>query len=264
MSKRTIELKTVQAKAVKTLVELLKEVLPEANLEINPTGVKILSTDPSKTMLIHLKLDAEKFDNFICKEKKILGIDMIKFQKLIRTMSDNDSLTLYYEESESDEEKLGIQIQNGDKNKVATYKLKLMDIDENKFNIPPAQFDSIITMPSDEFQKVCRDLSVFAKLVEIKSIGKQLIFQCEGDFTEASIVMGEIGNGLTFNKPNNTSEIVQGFYDLKSLCLFTKCTNISPNIELYMKNDFPLVVQYQVGSLGSLKLGVAPKISDAK
>ena len=219
---RIIELRTVQSKAIKTLIELLKEILPEGNIEINSSGVKILATDPSKTMLIHLKLKADEFDYFMCKEKKILGIEMTKFQKLIKTMADNDTLTLFYEKSDKDEEKLGVQIANGDKNKVATYKMKLIDIDENKFNIPPAQFDSIITMPSDEFQKICRDLHVFSPLVEIKNIGKQLIFQCDGDFTEANIVMGEKSqdSGLTFLKNGEPTDVVQGFYDLKSLCLF--------------------------------------------
>jgi len=263
MHNRIIEIRTVQSKAFKTLIELLKEILPECNLEINSNGIKILATDPSKTMLVHLKLDKGNFDYFMCNQKKVLGVDMTKFQKLIRTMSDNDNLTLYYEESESDEEKLGIQISNGDKNKVANYKLKLIEIDDHKFNIPPAEFDSIITMPSDEFQKTCRDLAVLSKLVEIKNIGKQLIFQCEGDFADGQIVLGEMGNCLTFLKNSNTTDLVQGYYDLKSLCLFTKCTNVSPNIELYMKNDFPLILQYQIGSLGSLKLGVAPKIVES-
>ena len=56
---RIIELRTVQSKAIKTLIELLKEILPEGNIEINSSGIKILATDPSKTMLIHLKLKAE-------------------------------------------------------------------------------------------------------------------------------------------------------------------------------------------------------------
>ena len=177
-------------------------------------------------------------------------------------MADNDNLTLYFDESDAEEEKLGIQISNGDKNKVANFRMKLIDIDDDKFNIPPAEFASIITMPSDEFQKVCRDLSTLSKLIEVKNIGKQLIFKCDGEFTDAEIVMSEMCNGLTFLKNSNATDLVQGFYDLKSLCLFTKCTNISPNIEIYMKNDFPLVLQYQIGSLGSLKLGVAPKIVD--
>jgi proliferating cell nuclear antigen len=266
---RIIEIRTVQSKVIKTLVDLLREILPEGNIEINSGGVKILATDPSKTMLIHLKLEASKFDYFLCKEKKILGMDMNKFQKIMKTMSDNDTLTLFYEKSDHDEEKLGIEIANGDKNKLSIFKMKLMDIDENKFQVPPAEFDSIITMPSDEFQKICRDMHVFNTLVEIKNIGKQLIFNCTGgESADCTVIMSEIGSndnannekGLTFVKNAQPSDVVQGFYDLKSLTLFTKCTNVSNIIEIFMKNDFPLLLQYKIGTLGTLKLGIAPKI----
>ena len=29
-----------------------------------------------------------------------------------------------------------------------------------------------------------------------------------------------------------------------------------------MKNDFPIVIKFQVGSLGTLKLAIAPKLKD--
>jgi len=46
------------------------------------------------------------------------------------------------------------------------------------------------------------------------------------------------------------------------LNMFTKCTNLCNTIELYMKNDFPIVIQFQVGSVGVLKLAIAPKVKD--
>ena len=52
------------------------------------------------------------------------------------------------------------------------------------------------------------------------------------------------------------------YYNLKHLVMFTKCTNLCNTIELYMKNDFPIVIKFQVGSLGTLKLAIAPKLKD--
>ena len=70
---------------------------------------------------------------------------------------------------------------------------------------------------------------------------------------------GNDNNGLQFIK-NNTNSIIQGFYNLKYLVMFTKCTNLCNIIELYMKNDFPIVIKFKVGSLGTLKLAISPKI----
>jgi proliferating cell nuclear antigen len=55
------------------------------------------------------------------------------------------------------------------------------------------------------------------------------------------------------------SIIYRGEFDSKYLLQFTKCTNLSNVIELYLKNDYPLIVQYAVGSLGSIKLCLAPQ-----
>ena len=60
---------------------------------------------------------------------------------------------------------------------VTTYRLNLMDLNEEDLNLPPASFDSIITMPSVDFQKYCRDMHQFAEIVEIKSIGSCYIYR---------------------------------------------------------------------------------------
>jgi hypothetical protein len=52
--------------------------------------------------------------------------------------------------------------------------------------------------------------------------------------------------------------IVQGIFQLKNLFLFTKCTNLCASMELYLKNDAPLIIQYAVANLGSVKLVLAP------
>jgi len=45
---------------------------------------------------------------------------------------------------------------------------------------------------------------------------------------------------------------------LKHLVLFTKCTNLCPAIEIYLKNDYPLIIRYTVANLGEVKLVLAP------
>ena len=44
-----LELKTVQTNAIKVLIQALKEILTDANIEFNETGLKIVAMDSSKT-----------------------------------------------------------------------------------------------------------------------------------------------------------------------------------------------------------------------
>ena len=50
--------KTIQSNVIKTLGEALKEILTDANISFNKSGVKICAMDATQTVLVHLKLDA--------------------------------------------------------------------------------------------------------------------------------------------------------------------------------------------------------------
>ena len=257
MSNKIVEAKTVQTNAIKQCNEALKEILTDANIEWNEKGLKIITLDPSNTILVHLKLEKENFEYFHCEKRMFIGINVLNLFKLLRTLTNNDALTLYLEEG--NESKLGIKIENSEKNTMTKYMLNLMDLHEDNIQIPPAVFDSVITMPSVDFQKICRDMHNLAENIEIKSLENQLIFSCSGQFASQETSIGETNSGLSFVQNQNPDEIVQGIFALKHLVLFSKCTNLCNNIELYLKNDYPLILKYQVASLGSIKLCLAPK-----
>ena len=50
------EIKTVQSGAFRTLIEALKEILTEANLEFDPQGIKVMAVDETHTVLVYLRL----------------------------------------------------------------------------------------------------------------------------------------------------------------------------------------------------------------
>ena len=149
-----VEVKTIQSSVIRILIEALKEILTDVNIRFDENGITIMEMDSSHTVLASLKLDKDKFDYFHCEQTKIVGISMINLFKLIKSMTNSDTLTLYINSDEED--KLGIRFENSDKNSMTNYKLNLMDLNNDVFDVPPAVFSSIITMPSIDFQKICR------------------------------------------------------------------------------------------------------------
>jgi proliferating cell nuclear antigen len=252
------EIRTVQAGAFRTLVEALKEILTEANLEFDASGIKVMSVDETHTVLVYLRLYSDRFENYFCPSKHILGVNMIYLFKLIKTMGNNDSLTLYLPASNPN--KLGIRMENSDKSTVTNYFLKLFDTNVDEIQIPNLNFSNIIHMPSLDLQKICRDMNALGEKldVEITSSGTDLMFKCEGDFAEQETVMSENNNTMKVQKTGSASEVVQGVFQLKHLVLFTKCTSLCPSIEMYLKNDYPLILKYTVANLGDVKLVLAP------
>ena len=63
---------------------------------------------------------------------------------------------------------------------------------------------------------------------------------------------------MEFLVKQDNSKIIQGEFSLKNLSYFIKCTNLCNQIEIYLENDLPLVVKYNVASLGEIKLCLAP------
>ena len=76
--------------------------------------------DSSHTVLVHLKLTADNFEYYHCPNKKILGINMINFFKLIKTMGNSDTLTLYIDMMMK---VTGIKDKKSEKNSITKYKL---------------------------------------------------------------------------------------------------------------------------------------------
>jgi proliferating cell nuclear antigen PCNA len=254
-----LEVRTVQSAAFKTLVEAAKELLTDTCIEFDETGMKIVAMDTSHIVLVHLKLDASKFEYYQCKTKLVIGVNMINFHKLIKTLNSNDTLTLFVDENNFNQ--LGIKCENVEKNTRTTFKLNLLDLDNPKISVDPAEFNSVITLPSSDFQKICRDCFNIADQVEIKNINNQLIFACKGDFCSQETVLSDHDGINTITNKNN-GEIVQGVFSLKYLVLFTKCTNLCNTVELYLKNDYPLICKFLVASLGELKLCLSPTITN--
>jgi proliferating cell nuclear antigen len=261
------EIKTVQSGAFRTLIEALKEILTEANLEFDSNGIKVMAVDETHTVLVYLRLHADRFETYYCPAKHVLGVNMIYFFKLIKTMGNNDNLTLYLPASNPN--KMGIRMENSEKSTVTNYFLKLFDTDVEDIQIPSLNFTRIIHMPSLDLQKICRDMNALGEKldVEITSSGSDLIFKCIGDFAEQETIISENTNSaMKVHTPGATAgtlatataEIVQGIFTLKHLVLFTKCTSLCPSTELYMKNDWPLILRYTVANLGEVKLVLAP------
>ena len=126
MSEKIMELKTVQTGAFKTLIEALKEILTDANIEFTDSSMKVITMDPTQTILVHLKLEKDNYESYFCKHKIFIGVNMLNFFKLIRTLTNNDALTMFIDADNAN--CLGIRIENGEKNSLTTYYLKKLQL----------------------------------------------------------------------------------------------------------------------------------------
>jgi proliferating cell nuclear antigen len=256
-----LTIKTVQIAPFRTLMTALKDILLETNITFEPDGIRIINMDKSHTILAHLYLAAQNFEFYECKKDKIIiGVNMFHLFKLINSIDNDDTLTLYIEGSDYVDgivSHLALKFENGEIKQCKTQKLRLIEPEPEELQYPDVKFSSIINLPSADFQKIIRDLSCISDKLEIKSVGSELIFKCSGQFASAEIHRAESDGSMGFILKQDSSKIIQGEFSLKNLGYFIKCTNLCQQIEVYLENDLPLVVKYDVASLGSIRLCLA-------
>ena len=257
-----LTIKTVQIAPFRTLMTALKDILLETNISFQPDGIRIINMDKSHTILVHLYLAASNFEFYECKKEKIIiGVNMFHLFKLINSIDNDDTLTIYIEEDNYYDgivSHLALKFENGDIKQCKTQKLKLIEPEQDELEVPDVKFTSIINLPSADFQKIIRDLSCISDKLEIKSVGNELIFKCQGQFASAEIHRAESDGSMGFIMKPDSSTVIQGEFSLKNLGYFIKCTNLCSQIEIYLENDLPLIVKYDVASLGSIRLALVP------
>ena len=253
-----LTIKTVQIAPFRTLMTALKDILLETNITFQPDGIRIINMDKSHTILAHLHLAAQNFEFYECKKEKIIiGVNMFHLFKLINSIDNDDTLTIYIENSDYADgivSHLALKFENGEIKQCKTQKLSLIEPEPEELEYPDVKFSSVINLPSADFQKIIRDLSCISDKLEIKSVGNELIFKCSGQFASAEIHRAESDGSMSFVVQQEAKKVIQGEFSLKNLGYFIKCTNLCPQIEVYLENDLPLVVKYNVASLGTIML----------
>ena len=139
----------------------------------------------------------------------------------------------------------------------------MITLDSEHLGIPETEYTSEITMNSSEFSKLCKELYALSETVEFEISSTFVKFAVEGEIGSGSIKIQTGGTGdeaaTTDCKPEETVKLS---FALRYLNLFNKAYSLSNQVKLSMAAETPLVVEYEVEQLGTLKYYLAPKITD--
>ena len=116
--------------------------------------------DNSHVALVSMMLKAEAFSPFRCDRNIALGINLTSLTKVLRAAQSNDILTV---KAEDGPDVVNLVFESSEKDRISEYDIKLMDIDQEHLGIPETDYAASITLPSTEFQRICRDLSAMSE-----------------------------------------------------------------------------------------------------
>ncbi|KAI6010988.1 proliferating cell nuclear antigen, N-terminal domain-containing protein, partial [Pisolithus microcarpus] len=180
------EAKLQQAALLKRLLDSIKELVSDANFECNEEGINLQAMDNSHVALVAVKLDADGFKKYRCDRPIPLGVNLTSLTKVLKCAKDDDIITI---KANDDADILNLIYEARHSDRIAEYDMKLMDIDVENLSIPETEYDARVTMPSAEFTRIVRDLSILGESVKIEVSKEGVRFASEGEAANANILL---------------------------------------------------------------------------
>ena len=144
--------------------------------------------------------------------------------------------------------------------RTTSFSLNLITLDSEHLGIPETNYTSEITMSSAEFAKLCKELYSLSETVTFEISGHYVKFAVDGEVGSGSIMIKT--SAENFEEGVKAEDAVTLSFALRYLNLFNKAYSLSNQVKISMAADTPLVVEYEVEQLGTLKFYLAPKITD--
>lgn len=169
---------------LKKLIESIKELVTDINLDVSGAGVSLQAMDSSHVALVTLSLTADGFEEYRCDKQNTLGVNITHLSKIMKCGGNDDSITLRAEDEAS---ALNIQFENKKQKKTSEFSLSLITIDSEHLGIPDTQYGSVVTMNSNEFTRICRELYALSDTVIIETSKTSIKFSVASEVASGAI-----------------------------------------------------------------------------
>lgn len=265
-----VRFETKEGVCLKALFERLQR-FRDCCLEFTERGIFMNATTPSSTTMTILSLD--HLDNYYCKAQISMGIEVYNWFKLFKKVNRDDTVVLRIDKDGIDAPVpfASIFIYNSAKQVLVNYRVCFLDIVLEKYEIPDKIFDAVVSVPSIEFLKILRWCESDGTNVRVYTREQfkrtYLVVQTVvSDTSDVCATYVEVMINVTGNTsgPSCNNVDSSNIYVLESLLDIARSgsMNIGGNAILYLtKSQYPLVIDYSVGTMGTIKYCLGPLLT---
>lgn len=272
--KNILELRTGKNHIIRILLECIKYIIHETNIVFYQDSrqnqnsdetqdlIIISNQDESETIAVHIELNSNEFEHYFCDTKAIVGVNIMDLFKVIKSVDKDDIIFLYVEKGNTDQ--LFISTENSSTKEITKTAIRTIDHEDEGLEISDLEFDISVDIPSQRFQKICKDFNSFkVNDIQISIIDKKIaISSVDGDVSRNVILTtsettDDSQQGISI-KNYEDNYIYKGCFTLAYFNNFTKATPLCDKVTLFLRNDGPLMVQYKVVNIGELSFILSP------
>lgn len=254
------EAKLLEGNILKKIVEAIKDVVNDVNIDVSPAGISLQAMDSSHVALVSLNLSMEGFEHYRADTSMVLGLNVALLSKVMKLADPSDSITLMAEDQATH---LKLIFENTKQERTTEFTLNLISLDVEHLAIPETEYSSVVSINASEFSKICKELYSLNETMTVATNPQFVQFSVESEAGSGSIKLGQNDSGNVDERTTlEVSEGVTQQFAIRYLNMFNKASPLTTFTRLCLHAEQPLVVEYKIENLGVLKYYLAPKISD--
>ena len=259
MPKKLFKAQTSEGYTVKVLADLLQNNIKTACLMIDEQSCRLTMYDSHRRVCFSFKLDADNFQiyKFRPTNSLYLGLNLNHFYKMIKSIKKKDSIILFINEEHPTD--LGIRVVPKENNRVTTSYIKIQNI-QHLDVVVPVGYENPIIVPSNEYQKMCKDMNSISTSVSVTAQKYSIRFFCDaGSVYSREVSFGEMDSDSDSDEESTDVERYSEEFNTDQLARIVKIAGLGHNIHVYVKKGLPMLFKANVGGLGKIAIYIKSK-----
>ena len=258
MGKKLLKVQTAEGYTIKMLADLLQNNIKTACLLVSEKNIKLTMYNSIRSVCFSFTLEAENFQ--IYKFKSVnslyLGLNLSHFYKMIKSIKKKDSIILFIDEDHPSD--LGIKVIPKENNRITTSYIKIQNI-QNLDIMLPTGYNNPIIVQSNEFQKMCKDMTAISQTVRVTAYRYNIkFFSDAGSVYSREVSFGEMDSDSE-DEDDADFEPYEDEFNMESFSKIVKLAGLGNNIQLFAKKNLPMHFKSTVGQLGKISIFVKSK-----
>jgi proliferating cell nuclear antigen len=235
-------------KLLKYSIDAISNMIDEAGVSVSSDGFRLRAMDPAHVALVDFELKKEAFDKFEVKEPLVLGLDLGRFNTILKRAGATDKISLAFDEENN---ALRIKFKNSS---TRTFNLPLIDVPEEELKVPNLDFPSVIEISPNIIGEGIKDAEIISDHVTLKVNEQFLYISAKGDLGNVEVKIAK-DEAIQFEAKKECKSM----FSIEYLKDMVKASEIANSVKISLGDNIPVKMDFLAPS-ARLSFLLAPRI----
>jgi proliferating cell nuclear antigen len=200
--------------------------------------------DSHRQILVDVELKAEQFNLFEIKKSTQIGINLIQFYKMLKSIKKKDSLVLFIEES--DPTRLQFNVHPQDNTRKTHSTIQIQNIQNIVVDVPH-DYPHPVIISSSEYQCTLKDMNNISSTLRVE-LQKH-------SFHISAYSENVVSRCVHFGELNDDSEkVYDENFEIDQFNRILKIAGLSKTLHVHGTSKLPLHIKSNVGQIGVISI----------